>query len=70
MTGGKIEGVVALLVFAGATAVSMSLLSIAVAQALARGAVRRRLHELVPILGTAGVLFGAWYSLGALRLWP
>ncbi len=70
MTGGKIEGVVALLGFAGATAVSMSLLSIAVAQALARGAVRRRLHEVVPILGTAGVLFGAWYSLGALRLWP
>jgi ABC-type nickel/cobalt efflux system permease component RcnA len=70
MTGGKIEGVVALLVFAGATAVSMSLLSIVVAHALARGAVRRRLHELVPILGTAGVLFGAWYSLAALRVWP
>ncbi len=70
MSGGKIEGAVALLLFAVAAAASMSLLSIAVAHALARGAVRRRLHELVPILGTAGVLFGAWYSLDAFRVWP
>jgi cytochrome c biogenesis protein CcdA len=68
MSGGKAEGVVALLVFAAATAVSMSLLSIALAHALAHGAVRRRLHELVPILGAAGVLFGAWYSLDALQI--
>jgi cytochrome c biogenesis protein CcdA len=70
MTGGKLEGVVALVVFAAATAASMSLLSVAFAQALARGAIRRRLHEVVPILGSAGVVFGAWYSLGALRGWP
>ncbi|HEX2251523.1 MAG TPA: hypothetical protein VHH32_14340 [Gemmatimonadales bacterium] len=70
MAGGKAEGLIALLVFAGATAASMSLLSIAFAHALAQGAVRRRLHELVPILATGGVLFGAWYSLAALRVWP
>jgi ABC-type nickel/cobalt efflux system permease component RcnA len=67
MTGGKTEGVAALLAFAAATAGSMSLLSIALAQALARRVIRRRLHELVPLLATAGVIFGAWYSLGAVR---
>lgn len=70
MSGGKLEGVVALLVFAGATAASMALLSIVFAHTLARGAIRRRIDELVPLLGTAGVLFGAWYSLDALQVWP
>jgi ABC-type nickel/cobalt efflux system permease component RcnA len=64
---GRAQGVVALLIFAAATAASMSLLSMAFAHALGWGAMRRRLSELIPVLGTAGVLFGAWYSLGALH---
>ena len=66
---GRAQGVLGLLIFAAATAASMSLLSMAFAHALGRGTIRRRLSELIPVLGTAGVLFGAWYSLGALQGW-
>jgi cytochrome c biogenesis protein CcdA len=65
-TDSQVEGAVALVVFAGATALSMSLLSLAFAGTLAHGAVRRRLSQLVPVFGTAGLLFGVWYSVGAL----
>jgi ABC-type nickel/cobalt efflux system permease component RcnA len=64
---GRANGVVALLVFAAATAVSMALVSSLCGYALARGAVRRRLADLVPILGAASLIFGVWYSLGALQ---
>ena len=64
---GKAQGLVVLLVFAAATAASMSLLSMVFAHTLAQRAVRRRLAELIPALGAAGVLFGAWYSIGALQ---
>ena len=64
---GKTEGLAALLLFAAATAASMSLLSMLFAQTLAQGPIRRRVAKLIPILGTAGVLFGAWYSIGALQ---
>jgi ABC-type nickel/cobalt efflux system permease component RcnA len=64
---GKAQGVLALLVFAAATAASMSVLSAAFAHTLSRNTVRRRLSDLIPVVGTAGVLFGAWYSLGALQ---
>ena len=57
----------ALVVFAAATAVSMALVSTAFGHALARGAVKRRLAELVPLLAAASLLFGVWYSLSALR---
>jgi cytochrome c biogenesis protein CcdA len=63
----RTEGVVALLVFAAATAASMALISIAFVYALRRGALRHRISELVPVLGTAGVIFGVWYSLAAVR---
>ena len=63
----KAAGVLALVVFAAATAVSMSLLSVTVAYTLARGSLRRRFPELIPLLGCAGVVFGLWYSLGALQ---
>lgn len=66
---GRAEGVLALLLFAAATAGSMSLLSIAFAYTLTRGGIRQRLSELVPVLGTAGVVFGVWYSLGAIQGW-
>ena len=64
---GRVNGVVALLAFAGATAVSMALVSSAFGYALARGAVRQRLTDLVPVLGTASLIFGVWYSLAALQ---
>jgi hypothetical protein len=64
---GKTEGLAALLLFAAATAASMSLLSMLFAQTLAQGPIRRGLAKLIPVLGTAGVLFGAWYSIGALQ---
>jgi hypothetical protein len=67
--GGRAEGVLALLVFAAATAGSMALMSLGLADLLARRGIRHRLAELVPVIGTAGVIFGAWYSLGALQGW-
>jgi high-affinity nickel permease len=57
---------VALLMFAGATAISMALVSTALAYALASGAIRHRLTGLVPLFGAASLLFGVWYSIGAL----
>jgi ABC-type nickel/cobalt efflux system permease component RcnA len=63
----KAEGVIALLVFAAATAASMSLLSLGLAHTLARGAVRRRFPALIPVFGVASLLFGAWYSFGAFQ---
>jgi len=64
---GQMQEVLALVVFAAATAVSMALVSTAFGHALARGRVKRRLAEMVPLLGAASLLFGVWYSLGALR---
>jgi ABC-type nickel/cobalt efflux system permease component RcnA len=66
-TGHPGGGVLALLLFAGGTAISMTLLSTGFGYALARGSVRRRLTDLVPVLGAASLIFGVWYSLGALQ---
>ena len=62
---GTVPGVAALALFAAATAVSMALLSTGVGLALARGMMGRRLETLVPVMGTASLVFGAWYALGA-----
>ena len=62
----QLQGAIALLLFAGATAVSMALVSSAFGYALARGPIRHTLTRLVPILGTVSLIFGVWYSLGAL----
>ena len=64
---GRAQGVIALLIFAGATAASMALISAAFGYALASGAVRRRASDLVPWFGAASFVFGVWYSLGAVR---
>jgi ABC-type nickel/cobalt efflux system permease component RcnA len=61
--------ILALLIFAIGTALSMSLLSLLAAHTLAHGAVRRRVSEFIPVLGTASLLFGVWYSLEALQGW-
>jgi ABC-type nickel/cobalt efflux system permease component RcnA len=64
---GQMEAVMALLLFAGATAASMALVSTAFGYALLSGGIRRRLIELVPLFGAASLLFGVWYSVGALH---
>src|SRR3954468_174736 len=64
---GVAQGVIALLIFAGATAVSMALVSTAFGYALANGALRHRVSGLVPWFGCASLVFGLWYSVGAIR---
>jgi ABC-type nickel/cobalt efflux system permease component RcnA len=64
---GRAQGAIALLLFAAATAVSMAVVSSAFGYALARGVVRQRLVDLVPLFGALSLLFGVWYSLGAFQ---
>jgi high-affinity nickel permease len=64
---GQAHAAIALLLFAAATAASMALVSSAFGYAMARGPVRHRLTNWVPVLGTASLIFGVWYSLGALH---
>jgi ABC-type nickel/cobalt efflux system permease component RcnA len=66
----RAQAVVALAMFAGATAVSMAVLSSAFGRALARGPVARRFATLAPAFGTISLLFGVWYALGALGTVP
>ncbi len=63
---GRGAGVMALALFACATAVSMALLSWVFGHALTHGVVTRRLKQLVPVLGVASLVFGAWYAVAAL----
>ena len=60
------EAVVALLLFAAGTAVSMALLSTAFGVAIATGPVRRNIERAVPVLGVLAAAFGIWYAAGAL----
>ena len=62
----QVGAVAGLLVFAAATAFSMSLVSAAVGYGLVRGPVAIRLERFVPALGAASLLFGVWYALSAL----
>jgi ABC-type nickel/cobalt efflux system permease component RcnA len=61
-----LEAVVALLVFAAGTAVSMALLSSAFGLAIATGPVRRNFERVAPVLGVLAAAFGIWYAAGAL----
>jgi cytochrome c biogenesis protein CcdA len=63
----RIQGVVALLAFAAATASSMAILSLAFAHTMGRHGIRRHLAQLVPVFAMAGLIFGVWYSVGALQ---
>jgi cytochrome c biogenesis protein CcdA len=65
-----VQGVLTLALFAAGTAVSMALASSGFGLALARGTLAGRLRGLVPALGTASLLFGVWYALGALETVP
>jgi len=59
-------GMVALMLFAAFTAVSMGVASSLFGRALSGDASRRRLSLGTPALGAFNFAFGAWYALGAL----
>lgn len=63
----RAQGVLALLLFAGATAASMAVVSAGFGYALARGPLSRQLARVVPVLGATSLLFGLWYTVDALR---
>ncbi|HJR51746.1 MAG TPA: hypothetical protein VJ794_11605 [Gemmatimonadales bacterium] len=58
-------GVMALVLFAAGTAVSMALVSAAFGYALARGPVSRLVGPLMPVVGLISLVFGVWYTAGA-----
>jgi len=62
--------VLAFVLFAVFTAVSMALLSTGWGLTLTRRPVARSFDRLVPALGLASFSFGVWYALGALSLAP
>jgi len=59
-----------LAVFAFFTAVSMCVLSGGVGLTLGHPRVRRSFARLAPVIGTASLVFGVWYSLGAQSVVP
>jgi cytochrome c biogenesis protein CcdA len=62
------EAIVALLIFAAGTAVSMALLSSAFGLAVATGPIRRNFELIAPVLGVLAAAFGVWYAAGALGI--
>jgi len=66
VVSGRGRGVLALLLFAAATAVSMALVSTAFGYALVHARAPRRLEAFVPAMGVAGMVFGSWYTIAAL----
>ncbi len=60
-------GVVALILFAAGTAISMAVVSSAFGYALARGSIARLVGPLMPVVGVASLAFGVWYAVGAIR---
>jgi high-affinity nickel permease len=65
-----VEAVVALLVFASFTAISMALASTAFGYGISREPVLRRFMRVAPVLGVLSLAFGAWYALGAVEAVP
>ena len=62
--------VIALLLFAACTALSMAIASTTFGYTLSRGAVLARFATVAPALGALSLAFGAWYSLGAVHAVP
>jgi len=56
------EAIAALVLFAVGTGISMAVLSVGFAFALARGGARHRLDVALPLLAATSLLFGAWYT--------
>jgi cytochrome c biogenesis protein CcdA len=67
---GSAGAVVALFLFAAATAVSMALCSALFGLTLTRERVARRFTALTPALASFSLLFGVWYALGAVETVP
>jgi hypothetical protein len=65
-----VEAIVALLIFASFTALSMALASTAFGYGISREPVLRRFMQIAPGLGVASLAFGAWYALGAIDAVP
>ncbi len=63
-------GIVALLLFAAFTAVSMAIASSLFGRALTGRQAKRRTGRATPALGLFNLGFGAWYALGALGAVP
>jgi high-affinity nickel permease len=66
----RVEGFVALLVFAAFTAVSMTVASTCVGSVLSSDPVRSVFGRVAPVLGVASLAFGVWYALGAVEAVP
>jgi hypothetical protein len=66
----RVEAVVALALFAACTAISMAFASSTFGYALTRPRVLRRFATIAPALGAVSLVFGVWYSLGALNAVP
>jgi cytochrome c biogenesis protein CcdA len=66
----RAEAIVALALFAAFTAVSMAIASSTFGYALSREPVVRRFARVAPALGALSLVFGIWYSLGALNAVP
>jgi high-affinity nickel permease len=64
------EALIALLLFALCTAVSMAAASTTFGFVLTRDAVARRYLALAPALGVLSLAFGLWYGLGAVQAVP
>jgi ABC-type nickel/cobalt efflux system permease component RcnA len=62
------QAVVALLIFAAGTVVSMALLSSAFGRAIAAGPLARNFERVAPALGVLAAAFGIWYAAGALGI--
>jgi high-affinity nickel permease len=60
----------ALLLFAACTALSMAIASTTFGYTLSRDAVLARFGTVAPALGTLSLAFGAWYALGAVNAVP
>jgi len=67
---GGAEAALALVLFALGTAASMGGATLVFGHVLARERVAVRLASAVPVLGVAGMLFGAWYALGSVDAVP
>jgi ABC-type nickel/cobalt efflux system permease component RcnA len=67
---GQAEAVAALLLLAAGTAISMAALSSAFGYAITRGPLLSRTLAFAPALGTLTLVFGCWYTLGAIGAVP
>jgi hypothetical protein len=66
--GDRRQAAWALLIFAGASALSMAIVSGAFGYALARGPITRSLAAVTPVFGLGTLAFGVWYALSALEV--